>query len=109
MVVHPHAEKGAAMFRIAAAVALVAVGSPVRADDAEEKAVKHIEKLGGKVMRDDKQSGNPVTYVSLSKTPATDDDMKQLASLTHLTHLSLSGTKVGDKGLKELAPLTGII
>jgi hypothetical protein len=46
-----------------ATLALVAVGwSGVRADEAEEKAVKTIEKFGGRVIRDKKAEDKPVIH-----------------------------------------------
>jgi hypothetical protein len=37
----------------------------VRADEAEDKAVALVKKLGGKVTRDDQQPGHPVVTVCL--------------------------------------------
>ena len=45
---------------------LVLTAVDLRADEAEEKAVKAIEKLGGKVRRDEKADGKPVVAVDLS-------------------------------------------
>ena len=47
---------------LAVTVALLAAPA-LRADEAEDRAVKAIEKLGGKVTRDDKREGKPVTIV----------------------------------------------
>src|SRR4051812_42555276 len=94
------------------------------ADEAD--AVKVVEKLGGKIIRDDKQPGKPVVGVDLGLTLMTDAElkelkgfpklltlrlgltgltdagMKELKEFTNLTTLELTGTKVTDAGLKEL-------
>ena len=44
--------------------AVVVLSGAVRADEAD--AVKMVEKLGGKITRDDKQPGKPVVEVNLS-------------------------------------------
>ena len=74
----------------------------VRADDAEDKAVAFVEKLGGKVTRDDKLPGKPVTTLDLVGTKMTDAGLKELAALKSLSSLNLTGTKVTDAGEKEL-------
>ncbi len=75
------------------------------ADDAEEQVVKVIEKLGGKVIRDDKLPEKPVVSVYLTLSSAKDADLKGLAHLKHLQKLSLLKTKVTDAGMKELTGL----
>lgn len=117
----------------AGAVVLLAVSCVARADDAEDKAVKFVEKLGGLVKRDEKLSGKPVVTVSLNSAKLTDADLKELAAfkslktlrlvnvekltdvglkelaaLTTITELDLTRTKVTDAGLKELAPLKNL-
>ena len=83
--------------------------APVRADDAEDKAVAFVEKLGGKVTRDEKAPGKPVVTVFLSGSKkVTDADLKELAALKNLTTLDLIGTEVTDAGLKELATLKNL-
>jgi internalin A len=95
---------------LAAAVVGVALSSarPIRADDAEDKAVAFVEKLGGVVTRDDKLPGKPVVKVNLADTNVTDAGLKELAPLKNLTILYLNETKVTDAGLKELAPLKNL-
>jgi Leucine Rich Repeat (LRR) protein len=76
----------------------------LRADDAADKAVQTIEKLGGRVTRDNKKDGKPVIKVELTQTNATDDTLKELAAFPDLQSLNLFGSKqVTDAGLKELA------
>jgi|GEM_PF-2505728 len=103
------------MFKItvfALAVSGLCLGSAAWADDAEDKAVAFVEKLGGTVTRelkalrkDDKALRKPVIEVQLSNTKVTDAGLKELAPLKNLTTLDLGGTNVTDAGLKELAPL----
>ena len=59
--------------------------APVRADDAEDKAVAFVKKLGGTITRDDKQTGKPVTTLNLNGTGVTDAGLKELAALNNLT------------------------
>src|SRR5215469_585809 len=70
----------------------------VRANSAEDTALKMIIKLHGKVQQDGK-------VVDLRHTEVTDADLKCLAGLQKLNRLDLSATKVTDAGLKELAAL----
>jgi len=91
---------------------ILSLVAPVRADDTEDKAVAFVEKLGGKVTRDDKLPGKPVIGVNLGmsviSTKVTDAGLKELAPLKNLSTLDLSGTAVTDAGLKELAPLKNL-
>src|ERR1700733_4793066 len=68
-----------------AAFLLLLAAAPLRADDAEDQAVKAVEKLGGTMVRDD---NNPTRTI---------------------VEVDLSGTLVTDAGLKELAPLKGLL
>jgi hypothetical protein len=56
----------------------VGLCSPVRADEAEDKAVAFVEKLGGKVARDEKLPGKPVVRVDLFFSAVTDAGLRQL-------------------------------
>jgi hypothetical protein len=76
-----------------------------RADEAEDKAAKAIEKLGGRIIRDDKAKGKPIVSVYLVGGPVTDAGLKHLAGLKQLQLLVLSFTQVTDAGLKHLAGL----
>ena len=90
-------------------VLLLAAALPVqRRRDAEDQAVKAIEKFGGEVMRDDKDPAKPVIEVNLNATEVTDAGLKELAGLKGLKRLGLAATKVTDAGLKELAALKGL-
>src|SRR5262245_17073757 len=97
-------------FMLCAAVACVMLSTdPARADEAEDKAVAIVEKLGGQVVRDEKRPGKPVVEVRLDDLPGvTDETLRALAPLQNLTVLYLIGAKVTDAGLKELAPLKSL-
>src|SRR4051812_3775680 len=90
-----------------AVILLVCLSGAARADEAS--AVKAVEKLGGKVTRDDKLPGKPVIGVDLAAPKVTDAVLKELKDLKHLTSLNLNapegGGKVTDAGLKELKDL----
>src|ERR1043166_8220368 len=88
---------------IGAVMLLACLSGAARADEAS--AVKAVEKLGGKVTRDDKLPGKPVIGVNLGHTKVTDADLKELKHLMQLTSLNLNSTAVTDAGLKELADL----
>src|SRR5678816_1311944 len=76
-----------------------------RADDAEDKAVKFVEKLGGQVVRDEKLPGKPVSEVHLNGTKVTDAGLKELAGLPDLIAVFLYDTGVSDVGLKGIPEL----
>jgi hypothetical protein len=88
---------------------LLLAASPLLADDAEDKAVEAVKKLGGKVIRDDKDPSKPVIKVNLNVSQVTDADLKELAPLKELKELHLDACHgVTDAGLKELAELKGL-
>ena len=69
---------------------LLLAAVPLYADDAEDQAVKAVEKLGGKVVRDDKDPARPVVEVDLEQSwRVTDADLKELAVLKDLRKLVL--------------------
>jgi hypothetical protein len=112
----------------------ILVGGLARADDADEKAAKWVEGVGGKVIRDTKQPGNPIVEVNLAANKKvtndglkelaglkgvkrlslffnekiTDDGVAHLKGLTTLEELTLNNTGVGDAGLAELKVLNGL-
>jgi hypothetical protein len=116
------------------ALLLCLTAAPLFADDAEDRAAKAVEKLGGQVVRDDKDPAKPVVAVTMPQYgKVTYADLKGLEALKGLKSLDLSscegltgaapgalamlkglqtlnldGTDVTDAGLKELAPLTGL-
>jgi hypothetical protein len=77
----------------------------IRADEAENKAVKVIEKMGGTITRDKKAKDKPIVGVDLDNTIMTDAGLKHLVGLKQLRELYLRTTQVTDAGLKHLAGL----
>src|ERR687884_2273610 len=92
---------------IGAVMLLACLSGAARADEAS--AVKAVEKLGGKVTRDDKLPGKPVIEVNLAFAHVTDAHLKELKEelkgLKQLTSLALYNSQVTDAGLKEIADL----
>lgn len=62
----------------------VASASLLRADEAEDKSASFVVKIGGKVIRNEKQLGKPVVLVSLPGE-VTDSDLKGLGGLNNLS------------------------
>ncbi len=83
------------------------LGAEPNADEAN--TVAEIEKLGGKVIRDEKSPGGPVISVDLQRTKVTDADLVHLDGLTQLKSLDLSQTKVTDAGLLHLKGLPHLL
>ena len=92
------------------AVCLAGCGQPAARQPSgqEEKAVKAIESLGGKVTRDEKLSGRPVVEVNLGGTKITDAGLKELKELKGLRALNLTSTQITDAGVKDLKELRGL-
>ncbi|HLW68897.1 MAG TPA: hypothetical protein VKS79_26535 [Gemmataceae bacterium] len=84
------------------AILLALVAAAVRADDAEDKAIQFIEKLGGSVVRDEERQSKPVVEVCLQGTRFADADLKELSALKDLEALDLCATRIADDGLAEL-------
>jgi len=74
----------------------------------EDKIVKAIEALGGRVVRAKTLPGRPVHGVDLSGTKVTDAGMKDVKELNGLRILSLKGTRITDAGMKELKELNSL-
>jgi hypothetical protein len=84
-----------------AALLLALVAWPavcIRADEAEDKAVKAIEKLGGRIYRDMKAKDKPIFSVTLNGPNVTDAGLKHLAGLKQLQNLDLRFTQLTDAG-----------
>lgn len=64
---------------IALAVSGLCLGSSARADEAEDKTIAYVKRLGGAFTLDDKAPGKPVVAVSLAYKPVTDAGLKELA------------------------------
>ena len=85
-------------------LAVVGSGWAAEMNPEQAKAVAEIEKLGGKVIVDEKSQA--VIGVSLRKTEVTDAGLVHLKGLTNLEELDLGKTKVTDAGLEHLQGLT---
>ena len=91
------------------AAVLLLAAAPLRADDADDRALKAVKDLGGEVVRIGDDPGKPVVNVDLHATGTTDADLKRLVGLKGLWKVNLSDCKgVTDKGMKELAGLQGL-
>jgi hypothetical protein len=96
------------------AVLVLALSWVARGGDAEDKAARWVEGVGGKVTRDDSRPGKPVVKVALAANKkVTDDDLRHLKAFKSLKDLSLFfDGQITDAGmthvkeLKTLAKLT---
>lgn len=91
------------------ACGVIASRAPAQDPKAEpEKVIAAIQEAGGKVERDEKGPGKPVTVVNFATTPAADDALANLKGLDKLQKLTLNGTKITDAGLEHLKGLAGL-
>ena len=72
----------------------------------EAKAIAVIERLGGRVSRDEKSPGKPVSQVDLISSRVTDVDLEYLKGLSQLKTLYLGYIRVTDSGLERLKGLS---
>jgi hypothetical protein len=77
-------------------------------NEKEDKAVAAIEKLGGKVERDNKKAGAPVISVDLTSKDVKDADLDCLQDLGELKSLKLDNTRITDDGLKRVKGLKNL-
>jgi Leucine-rich repeat (LRR) protein len=94
--------------RLLTLTALVLAAPAAFADESEDRAVEAVTKLGGEIIRNDKDPDRPVVKVYLSDTQVTDAELKVLSALKKLQTLDLGGTKVTDAGCKELTALKSL-
>jgi hypothetical protein len=73
-----------------------------------EEAVALIERLGGKVIRDEGSPDRPVVQVYLGGSKVTNADLARLKGLTQLRYLNLFETGVTDAGLANLKELRNL-
>jgi len=73
-----------------------------------DKAIAEIQKLGGKVDRDEKAEGKPVITVNFGTTSVDDSALVHVEGLKSLKKLTLNGTKVTDAGLEHLKGLMSL-
>jgi hypothetical protein len=69
----------------------------------EAKAIAEIEKLGGKVTRDEKSPGKLVIGVAFSKSKLTNAELEHLASLPHLQSLELDNAQITDAAFANIS------
>jgi hypothetical protein len=92
------------------AVIMAAAPAYVRADDPgdQDKAIEEVKKLGGKVERDEKEAGKPVTIVNLGLSQVTDESMSVIKPFPKVQKITLNGTKITDAGLQPLKDLASL-
>jgi hypothetical protein len=73
-----------------------------------EAALSSIQKLGGKVERDDKGSGKPVITINLGLTEVKDADLEHLEGLATVKKLTLNDTPITDAALDHLKDMAGL-
>jgi hypothetical protein len=69
----------------------------------ENAAVEAIQKLGGRVYRDEAADGKPIDHVNLGATKATDADLEPIKAFPKLKKLMLNSTAIGDAALDVVA------
>jgi tRNA A-37 threonylcarbamoyl transferase component Bud32 len=79
--------------------------SAVPPEPSEDMALQAVQRLKGKVNRDERDPAWPVTSISLRGTPAADADLAVLAAFPRLTSLDLAGTSVTDTGINYVRQL----
>ncbi len=84
----------------------IAVATP---EITEEAAVQAVEKLGGKIARNDRLPNKPVTSINLADAGLTDADLRAVAACKQLRTLHLERTPITDAGLKQLRGLTQLM
>jgi hypothetical protein len=90
-------------FPVVAVLFLLVLSPALLADNAEAKAVEAIERLGGRVYRDTKKEGQPVTGLDFSRCEKlTDAALTDVAMFTQLRSVDLRGCEeVTDAGVKH--------
>ena len=71
----------------------------------EDRLIKHVEELGGRIARDPKLPEGPVVEIDLSGTKVTDDNLRLLSELGELRTLNLHRTGISDAGIEHLMGL----
>lgn len=80
-----------------------AVGAVPLPDD---KVVKRVEELGGRIARDRVLPGTPATEVDLSGTAVTNADLRLLSNRDEIRTLNLHRTGISDAGVEHLKSLS---
>jgi hypothetical protein len=79
-------------------------GCATQTDENENRVVAHVEKIGGKVKRDDQMPGKAVLEVDLTAVTTSDPRLRELVHLRELHTLNLPNAT----GLSELPPLKNL-
>jgi serine/threonine protein kinase len=79
--------------------------APPKAELTEEQAAEAVNKLGGRITRNEQDPGKPVIFVQFAGVPVADDDIRALAAFKGLQSLDLSRTAVTDAGMKQVGEL----
>jgi Leucine-rich repeat (LRR) protein len=90
------------------AVIGMALPAPASQDAPQDKSVAEIQKVGGKVERDEKAPEKPVIIVNLATTQAGDAEVANVKGFEKLQKLTLNGTKITDAGLEHLKGLSNL-
>jgi serine/threonine protein kinase len=77
-----------------------------KTEERADTAAQAIQKLGGRITRDEHIPGKPVVFIHLSGTRVRDDDLRAVAACKQLRSLDLGRTAVSDAGLKHLTGLS---
>jgi hypothetical protein len=77
-------------------------------DQAPDRVVALVERLGGQIERDDTAPGRPIVGIRLATTRVSDDDLGTLRSLSSLRSLDLAQTHISDAGLDLLRGHEGL-
>lgn len=86
--------------------ALLVLGGALPCRAGEKESAAQITKLGGKLERDEKGVGKPVTKIDLASCKELkDDDLKALQAFPQLEWLSLNDTPITDAGLAHVRGL----
>lgn len=100
----PLRENGVRLRLVCLALILLTTGCHQKTG--EERAIAEVERLGGKVRKDGRLPGTPVTAVQLAEGRVTDAELQVVKSFPQLRNLDLRRTQVTDKGLAHLERLT---
>ena len=71
----------------------------------EDRLVKQVEELGGRIAREPNLFQGPIVEIDLSETKVRDDDLRLLSNLPRLRTLHLHRTGISDAGVEHLEGL----
>ena len=94
--------------RFALTIAAVALFGTSVAFAEDEAAIAALQKIGGKIERDDKAPEKPVKTVNLGVTQADDAALGSVKGFSKLEKLTLNNTKITDGGLDSIKTLVSL-